>query len=95
MKAGVTGLGTDLNISPMLLHNSLDSVQAEACAFPNSFGCEKRLKDVGLHLLRNSWTVIANLNDSATIVLVGSDAKLALPVHGVNRVIDDVGPDLV
>ena len=79
----------------MLLHNSLDGVQAEARTFPDSFRREERLKDVGLHLVGNSRTVIANLNHSATVVAIGSDAKLALSVHRVNRVINDVGPDLV
>ncbi len=67
----------------------------EAGAFPNSFGCEKRFKDVGLHVVGNSRTVIANLNHNAIVIAVGSDAKLALAVHRVNRVIDNVGPDLV
>ena len=95
MKTSVARLGTKLNISPVLLHNSLDRVQAEARAFPNSFGCEKRLKDVGLYLIGNSWTVVANLHYYATVVAVGSDAKLAFSVHRVNRVINNVGPDLV
>jgi len=93
LKTRVTGFGTDLNISPVLLHNSLDGIQAEAGAFPNSFGCEKRLKDVGLDLAGNSWTVIANLNDGATIVTIGSHAKLAFSVHRVYGVIDKIGPD--
>jgi len=79
----------------VFLHNSLNSVQTEARAFPNSLGCKKRFKDVGLHLGRNAWTVIANLNYSATVVAVRSDAKLALTVHRVNRVIDNVGPHLI
>src|SRR5271163_4421846 len=95
LKTRVTGFGINLNISPVLLHNSLDGVQAEARAFPNSFGCEKRLKDVRLHLAGNSWAIVANLNYNATVVLVGSDAQLAFCVHCVNRVVNDVGPDLV
>src|SRR5207244_1617067 len=50
LKASIAGFRTNLNISPVLLHNSLDSVQAEARPFPNSFGCEKRLKDVRFYL---------------------------------------------
>jgi hypothetical protein len=95
LEARVTGLGANLNVSPVLLHNSLDGVQTEACALPNSFGGEKGLKDVGLYLVRNPWAVIANLNHNATIVAVGSDAELAFSPHGVNRVIDNIGPDLV
>ena len=83
MKPRVTGFGIDLNISPVLFYNSLNCVQAEACAFPHSLGCEERLKDVGLHFVGNSRTVIANLNYNATLVAVGSDAKLA-NVHPVS-----------
>ena len=50
---------------------------------------------MGLQLVGNSRTVIANLNHSATVVAVGSNAKLAFSVHRVNRVIDNVSPDLV
>ena len=95
MKTSVPARGTNLNISPMFLHNPLDRIQAESSAFPNTFGCKKRLEDVGLHLVGNSWTVIADLNYNATVVAVDSDAKLAFPVHRVNRVVDNVGPDLV
>ena len=84
----------NLNVSPVLLHNPLDSVEPEASTFPHSFRREERLKDVGLHLVGNSRTVIANFDYSATVVAIGSDAKLALSVHSVNRVIDELGPDL-
>ena len=95
METGVTGFRTELNISPMLFYNSLDSVEAETGTFANSFGCEKRLEDMGLYLVGNSWTVIANLNHSATVVAIGSDAKFPFSVHGVNGIINNVGPDLV
>ena len=95
LKTRVAGFGSDLNISPMLFHDSLDSVEAEAGAFPHSLGGEKRLEDVRLHFLGNSGAVIADLNNNATVFAVGSDAKLAFSVHRVNGVIDKVGPDLV
>lgn len=95
MKARVTGAGINLNVFPVLPHNSLDSVQAEASTFPYSFRREERLKNVGLHLVGNSRTVIANFDYSATVVAIGSDAKLALSVHSVNGVIDEVRPNLV
>jgi hypothetical protein len=79
----------------VLLYNSLDSIQAEARAFPNSFGGEERLKDVGFHLTGYSWTVIANIDYHATVVAIGPDAKLAFSAHRINRVIDNVGPHLI
>src|SRR5690242_15155017 len=79
----------------MLLHNSLDGVQPESGALPDAFGGEERLEDVGLHVSRNSWPVVANFHDYAGIVTVGSHSKLAFAAHGVNRIVDQVGPDLV
>src|ERR1700733_8293085 len=95
LKAGVTGFGIDLDISAMFLHNSLDRVQTQAGAFPNCLGCEKRLKDVGLYFGGDSWTVVANLDYYATVLVVSADTEFAFSVHGVNRIIDNVGPDLI
>ena len=50
LKTGITGFGGDLNISPMLLYNSLHRVQAETCAFSDSFGSEEGFKDVRFYL---------------------------------------------
>src|SRR5580698_8891466 len=68
LETRLTGLGTHLNISPVLLHNSLHCVQAEARSFANSFGGEKRFEDVGLHFSGNSWTIVGDLNHSTTVV---------------------------
>src|ERR1700685_4814540 len=95
LETRVAGLRTQLNISAVLLNNSLDRVQAQARASPHSFGREKRFKDVGLYLFRNSWTVVADLDYYATVIAIGSGAQFALAVHRVNRIIDNVGPDLV
>ena len=95
MKTRLTRFGSDLNISPMLLHDSLHRIESKARSFPNSFGREKRFKDVGLHLVRNSWTVIANLNHNATVVAIGADAKFSFSVHRINSVVDNVRPHLV
>jgi len=86
---------TDLNSSPVLLHNSLNRVETESCALSDSFGCEKRLKDVGLDLGRNSRTVIADLNHNATVVAISSNSKLPLSAHRVDGIIDEVGPNLI
>ena len=95
MKPRVTGFRSDLNIPPVLLHDPLHSIQTESRPFPNSLGGEERFENVGLHLTRNPWTVIADLNYDAGILAISSDSKLAFSVHGVNRVINDVGPDLI
>src|SRR5208282_3565749 len=95
LKTRIAWFGANLNTSAMLLHNSLHGIQAESRTFSHSLGGEKRFEDMGLHFLRNSRTVIANFNHNATVLLVGSNANLALPMHRIDGVIDNVGPDLV
>ena len=73
------GFEVTLNASPVLLHNSLDRVQAEACSFSNSLGGKKRLEDVGLYLGRNSGTVVANLDYDASVVAIGSNSSSPFP----------------
>jgi hypothetical protein len=79
----------------MFFHNSLDGVQAESSSLSNFLSSEKRFKDVRQHFGRDPWAVIAYLYYHTSIVTVGSDPELALSVHGVNRVINDVGPHLI
>ncbi len=95
MKARVTGIRSDLNISPVFFHDALDGVEAEAGAFSNSFGGEKGLEDMRLDFFGDAGTVVADFYDHASVFAVGADAKLAFTVHRVDGVIDEVGPDLV
>src|SRR5260221_11886401 len=95
MEARVSGLRCDLNRASVLFHDSLHRVEAEAGSFSNTLGREKGLKDVRLNLGWYSRTVIADFHDRARIVAIGSDAKFALSMHGVDGVVDDVRPDLV
>src|SRR4029077_292893 len=95
LETRVPGSRTDLNSPPVLLHNSLNRVETESCALSDSFGCEERLKDVGLDLGRNSRTVIADLNHNTTVVAISSNSKLSLSAHRVDGIIDEVGPNLI
>ena len=56
------------------VYASLDSVQAKARAFPNALGGEKRLKDVGLHVVGNSRTIVRN-DKSYPVCIDGMDEK--------------------
>ena len=95
MKPGVTGFGSDLNTSLVLLHNSLHSVQTESRPLSNSLGGEERFKDVRFYLGGNSGAVVANLHYHASILAISSHSKLALSAHRVDGIVDDVGPDLI
>src|SRR6202521_5503034 len=95
LKTGVTRFRIDLNVAPVLFHDALNRVEAQSCSLPNSLGREEWFKDVCLNLGRNAWTVVADLHHNATVVLIGSHSKLAFSAHGIDGVIDDVGPDLI
>ena len=95
MKARVAGFRADLDIAPVLLHDSLNGVEAEPGAFADSFGGEERFEDVRLHVGRNSRAVIGDLHHNAIVLAIGSNSKLAFAAHGVNGVVDEVGPNLI
>ncbi len=95
MKTGVTRLRSNLNISSMFFHNALRCIEAEACSLTDSFGSEKRFEDVGLDLGRDSGTVVANLDDDAIIVAIGSNSQLAFAAHGIDGIVDNVSPHLI
>src|ERR1700730_16524695 len=73
----VTGFRVDLNISFVLLHNSLNRVKTEPCTFPDSLRRKKRFEEVRLIFGRDARTVIGDLNHNTTVVAIGSNSKLA------------------
>ena len=79
----------------MLSHYALNRVQAQSGSLPYSFGREERFEDVRLDLRRNSRAVVADLNYGAGIIAIGSNSELALSAHGVNGIVNNVGPDLI
>src|SRR5690242_21942377 len=79
----------------MPFHDSLSSIETQACALSDSLGGEEWFEDMGLDIGRNTGTAVANLDHDTGIILIRAQPKFALAVHGVNRVINDVGPNLV
>ena len=69
--------------------------KAEAGAFPTSLVVKRRVRRCGLHVGGDPGTVVANFNHDTAVFAVGSDAKLALPTHGVDGIVDEVGPHLI
>src|SRR3981189_1114999 len=95
LKTCVPWFRIDLNVAPVFFHDALHRVEAKPCSLPYSLGGEEWFKDVCLNLGRNAWTVVADLHHNATVVLIGSHSKLAFSAHGVDGVINDVGPHLI
>jgi len=84
-----------LNVAPVLLHNPLNSVEAESRAFPDSLGCEERLEDMRQYIRRNSRAAVFDFNHNAIVVGICTNPEFALASHGVNGVINEVGPYLI
>src|ERR1700680_3770813 len=95
LKARVAGFRADLNVPPVLLHNSLNGVEAEPRTFPDSLSGEERFENVRLYAGQDSRPVIADFDHDAIILPVGADSEPALSAHGVNCVVDEVGPNLI
>ena len=97
LKAGFAGLGHHLDAAAVLLHDALDGVQAEAGTLADALGGEERFRKCGF------WTssgIPGPLSMISTTACNGhrevrSNLKLAFATHGVNGVIDDVGPNLI
>src|SRR5882724_13047327 len=79
----------------MLAHNACSGVQPKSSALANAFGSKKWLKDVRQNLFWNPRAVVCDLNDDAGILAIRTHTKVALATHRVNRVVNDVGPDLI
>src|SRR5271157_1258727 len=79
----------------MFFYYALDGVQTQSCALAYSLGGEEGFENAGLDVGRNSRTGVADLHYNTTVIAIGSNSKVAGSVHGVDGVVDDVGPDLI
>jgi hypothetical protein len=88
LKTCIPRFRVDLNIAPVLFHNSLNRVEAKARTLANSLGGEKGFEDMRLYFGRNSWTVVGDLDHDTVVLAIGSNSNLALATHGVNGVVN-------
>ena len=56
---------------------------------------EGQRKDVGPGLWRDSTAIVRDLNEKKLAVAARADIDATRPADGVNRIVDEVGPDLV
>src|SRR5579863_6398699 len=91
----VSWLRAEMNRSPVLLHDSLDGIESESGPFPYALGGEERLENVRLDLGRNSGAGVGNLHHDARVFAKRTDAQFAFSIHRVDRVVHEVGPNLV
>lgn len=70
-------------------------VETQSGPLSGRLGREKWIEDPWLDVLRYTRSVILDLHDHTLFFLIGPDRKLALSIEGIDRVIDDVRPDLI
>src|SRR5262249_52607124 len=71
-------------------------IEPQAGAFTERFGGEERCEDAVDDLVRDAGAVVANLYaDHVLGFTLGAQRQRAAAVHGLDRVVDDIGPDLI
>src|SRR5664280_1730651 len=79
----------------MLAYDSQRRIQPQTGPFPYSLGSEERFEDARLNVRRDPRPRISNLDHGTVSFQKGFDSQFTLPVHGIDGVVDDVGPYLV
>ena len=95
MKTRLTGFRVHLNTASVLLHDTLNRVEAEARALANSLGGKKRFEDMRLYLGGNPRSVISDFNYHTIVLAIRSDSKLALASHRIDGIVDDIRLNLI
>ena len=92
----LAGLGLDAEIAVVTAdHDPVADVQAQSRALPDLLGREERIEDAALEFGRDSRSGVTDLDQHTIPVPAGADGQRALAVHGIDGVVDDVGPYLV
>src|SRR5207342_1210316 len=77
-------------------HDLPGDVEAEAGSLADILGGEERLEHTGADLVGHAGAGVADLHHDAVFAEGrGSHRELAVTLHGIGRVVDEVRPDLV
>jgi len=95
LKTRVARDGRDTNVAADILDDAADYIQAQTRAFANSFGREKRIKNAGKYVGRNSRAVVANFHKYEIVFTSRADGEFAAIFHGVGGVVDEICPNLI
>src|SRR5262245_1243005 len=79
----------------MALDQPPHDVQPKACAFAHGLCRKERIEDAIADFRWYTLPIIYDLDHHSIALAFGSDFNLAALVHGIQRVIDKVRPDLI
>ena len=87
---------SDANLAAMFLNDVVCDVQAQAGADAGRFRRKERVENARLNFRWNARTIVRDFDDDAFFILTKCfDFDFARAVHRVNRVVENVRPDLV
>src|ERR1700716_516899 len=96
LDAGVARLRLHADVAVVATDDdAIADVQTEAGAVANVLGREERFEDAPLQLGRNSGPGVADLDKDPIVFSGGPNSQRPFPIHGVDGVVDQVGPHLV
>jgi hypothetical protein len=95
-EACFAGPGFKFNFTAMTVaHDAIADDQAKTSAGADGLRREEWFEEMRLHVSRNSGAIVHNFNNDLIILQTRADADLSCAVHGVNGVVDEIGPDLI
>jgi hypothetical protein len=95
LKTGSAGLGFKRNLAAMTAHDPIDGVQTYSCSITDGLRGEEWLEEMRFHRIGNSRTIVDDLNENEVEFSGSSNNQLALTSHGINGIVNEVGPDLI
>lgn len=96
LETSVAGPGLHLQVSVVAVHHDPPAdVESEAGSLADGFGGEKRFEDSPGGFGWDTGSGVTDLDHGELTVAGGAHSEGALPVHGVDGIIDEVGPHLV
>ena len=75
--------------------DAVGDVEAQPAPLAYLLGREERVEDAGLDLGRDSGAVVADLDHRILTLLPCANTQLTFAIHGVDGVVERIGPDLV
>src|SRR5271157_2254356 len=79
----------------MIPDNAANRIQSQTRPLADSLGGEKGVKNVGQNRGGNSGSVVANFDEDAVEFTRGPHSQLALPLHGLDGIGNQVRPNLI
>src|ERR1700735_3946046 len=79
----------------MRAYDPVDRIETDSRSFTDILRGKERFKEMRLHRVRNTRTVVDNFNENEIKLPRSANHQLTLTAHGIDGVVDEVGPNLI